>query len=1221
MRKIGNIRTGMPQPSYGGSVKSAPISTSSSAGLRKIGNIKTGITAKRPVAPRPDIKQSVNYKNAVLNADKYKQESDAANANVDKWQQRAGMPKEALKMVARSALGIGDVMQRLNPVEFGRNIDAGIKKVFTGDKNVPASLRFQQGRTERQARPLMWEQFTGKSVTKKEGGIDWEQGRKFIGDAASAPTYAYSGAKAFLGNPTGNIASRIAKRYIGSVPEAALNTGIQQFQQGDLKNVGRNMAMNTAIMGTFGNVLGEGGRAIRKVSDAVSPVKAPEIQSQPVPTSLPVGLPQGARKVGNVADIMAPKMSEVTVGSRVKTADRNNIGTVVGVNADGRARVHFISKEKGEATVDMPIAGLTHVGGKKGKPTPIGTQETLSNPPTYSQTTQNPLLQEAGSTPRGYTETLKADPTVPKAVYEDIPGYAKSTDKSVFEAVAPEVGANPRGVMDELLQKGTNLTREESAKAQLLLKKFIADGDMESAKLIARRTSTSATETARALEILSAHHKLTPEGAFRDALKIVDDYNKKNPTSPVDLTPEKASEIQALAEKVQGLDPATREWQVAAAMLEKAKGEITPVSLLGKISKFQTIMQLLNPKTLIRNLGGNTAMDVMEDASRVVGTGIDKALYSLGFIKDRNMVMPNLKTNWMNKMTGFKMGVEDANLGIRTSGSAGKYDIIQDAFKEGTVMHELEKTLGKALGAPDKAFYHGRYMSSLENIMKAKGVDTPTPIMRDMADAEALYATFQNNSAIAQALSTAKRGANFGKEWGLGDLLLKYPKTPGNIVSAGLDYSPIGFVKGLKQFHDSVKMLDPAKQREAILNLGRGITGSGLIFGGAMMAKNGIITADPETDPDIRQIKREAGQGPFSMNLSSLGRFFSGGDTKIKKGDTIINYDWLQPNAIQLSMGANMVLNKKGDDQINAALATMAVGFDTINEQPIFSGIKRFATNLDSNRGGGPAKAVSELLSGAPSSLTPSALNQVGQMTDNTARDTYDPNFMQSMLNKVKGRVPGFREDLQPRIGTLGQTMETYQNGGNNFFNVFLNPSFTRTYDLSPVAQEVIDIYTRSGETKQAPRIAPKKLKIDGESYQLSPQQYTQYQTFIGKNTDAEFQKLLQDPEFQAMNDGQKADAMSSVLTKVGQAGREELAQTGVLPKSSEQQAKDFLRVGDVDKYRDFVLEHPELNTKADFTRLMNELKKEGYNEQEKAQYEDILKMRKQKTNRPFYIP
>lgn len=1116
---------------------------------------------------KPDIKESVNYKNAVLNAEKYAKESDLANANVAKWQGRADMPKEILKTMARAGLGVSDVALRTSPIETLRNTIGGAKEVISGDRNVPISIRAQKGYQESKARPLMWEKFTGNSVTKPDASIDWEQGRKFVADAASAPTYAYSGSRALVGNPTGNIVSRILKRTVGSIPEAAVNTGIQQFGQGNLENTGTNFRNNLVAMSLFSNAFGEGGRALRKVSDAVTP-KVAESQIQPQ-----------------------------TLGGKQQNS---------GVMPNNQS----ISSEGGTVQSTINTGTAKQLGGKQG-----GISYTEGLPPKSEGV--KPIVE--GPNTRGFTETMAADATIPKAVYEDIPGYAKSTDKSVYEAVAPEVGRNPRGVMEELIRKGTNLTREETAKAQLLMRKFIADGDIESAKLISRRTSTSATETARALEILSNQHKLTPEGAFRDVLKRVDDYNTKNPGNQIDLTPEKAIEIQTLAGKIEGLDPATREWQVAAALLEKAKSEVIPVSWLGKLSKLQTMAQLLNPKTLIRNLGGNTAMDVMEDASRVVAAGIDKALFSMGFIKERNVVMPNVKANWMNKMTGFKMGVEDANLGIRTSGSAGKYDIISDAFESGSTMNKLEKVLGYSLGAPDKAFYHGRYMSSLENIMKAKGVDVPTPIMREMADAEALYATFQNNSAIAQGLSATKRGLNAGKEWGLGDLLLKYPKTPGNIVSAGLDYSPIGFVKGLKQFYDSVKILDPVMQREAILNLSRGITGTGLIFGGAMMAKQGIITADPETDPDIRQLKREAGQGPFSMNLSALGRFFKGEDTKIRNGDTIVNYDWLQPNAIQLSMGANMILNKDKDGRMNAALESLGTGFDTINEQPIFSGVKRFVSNLDTSRGGGFGKAIGEMVAGAPTSFTPSLLNQIGQMTDNTSRETYDPNLVQSSFNKVKARIPGLREELQPRIGTSGQEMQTYQNEGNNLFNVFLNPAFVKTYDLSPVAQEVIDIYTSTGETKQAPRIAPKTLKIDGENFQLSPQQYTQYQTYIGKTTDQEFQKLLQDPEFQAMSDTQKADAMSSVLTKVAKSGKEELSLTGGLPKSSEQQAKDFLRSGDMEGFASFVREHPELNTKADFTRLLNEVKKESYSPEEKELYDEIQKRSKAKSNRPFF--
>lgn len=254
------------------------------------GRLKPFVPVKRAPAPRTDIRQSDNYKNAVSNAEKYQKESDSANANVAKWEGVKSLPKEVAKMMTRSALGVADVVQRVNPVEFGKNIDAGIKKVFTGDKNVPASIRFQQGRTERQARPLMWEQFSGNKVTKDTGGVDWEQGRKFIGDAASAPTYAYSGSKAFMENPTGNILARILKRGIGSVPEAAVNTGIQQFQQGDTKNIGTNFRNNAVAMALFSNVFGEGGRAIRKVAGTQTPPqieggKSPD--SEPQPSNLP----------------------------------------------------------------------------------------------------------------------------------------------------------------------------------------------------------------------------------------------------------------------------------------------------------------------------------------------------------------------------------------------------------------------------------------------------------------------------------------------------------------------------------------------------------------------------------------------------------------------------------------------------------------------------------------------------------------------------------------------------------------------------------------------------------------------------------------------------------------------------------------------------------------------------------------------------------------------
>jgi hypothetical protein len=227
---------------------------------------------------------------------------------------------------------------------------------------------------------------------------------------------------------------------------------------------------------------------------------------------------------------------------------------------------------------------------------------------------------------------------------------------------------------------------------------------------------------------------------------------------------------------------------------------------------------------------------------------------------------------------GLKIGVEDTNLGIKTNPMSEWSQVTPDIYKS-KVMRGLSKALGYELGVPDRAFFQSAFDESVANQMKAQKLKKVTPDIMETANAEALYRTFQNNSAIANALSKGKKFLNANREFGLGSLLLKYPKTPGNILSVGLDYSPVGFVKGLKQFYDAKSVLTPAAQRQAIMNISRGMTGSGLILGGAFLAKNGIITGRKASDKDQAAANRDTGQGPFVFNMTALGRLLKGEDT------------------------------------------------------------------------------------------------------------------------------------------------------------------------------------------------------------------------------------------------------------------------------------------------------------------------------------------------------
>lgn len=735
---------------------------------------------------------------------------------------------------------------------------------------------------------------------------------------------------------------------------------------------------------------------------------------------------------------------------------------------------------------------------------------------------------------RGFKSNIAKDTETPLTVYKDIPGYNVKPNAKTIGSAAQRVAKDPEGTYNRLLENGIQNT-EDSADALVTLRNLVENDELDKASKLAKATAKAGTDFGQAVQIFSAFRKTTPDGALRDAWNIINNYNVKNPKkAPIRITSEQTKKITSLANDLQKTEYGTREWAVKAAQLEKEKGLLVPTSFLSKISTVQTMAQLLNPKTAIRNVVGNTVLDILEDVVRLPATAVDATLKSLHIIDSRNMVIPNMKSNWLNKYTGFKQGVEDVNLGIRTKGATGNYDIMKEVFKPGTVGNKLEKALGYELASMDKAFYTGRYQSSLENMMKAQKAKVPTPEMKSTAEAEALYATFQNNSNIAKVLTKSKNAMNVGKEWGVGDFILKYPKTPGNIVNVGLDYSPVGFVKGLKSLHDGIKLGTMGDVRNGELLLGRGLVGSGLILGGAFLAKQGIITGKTDSDPDKREADKMTGQGPFSFNVTALGRLLKGEDTKTQPGDVTANYDWLQPNAIQLSMGANMVINNgKADKQLGDGLDALGSGVDTISEQPVFSGVKQFFGNMNTQNGGGIGKATQGLASGIPASFTPSILNQAGQQLDNTKRSTYDPAPVTESWNKVKARLPGLRNTLLPAQNTLGQDMKQYDVGGNNPFNVFFNPSFLNRVSDSPTMQLVDGLNKSTGETSQYPRTVGKKQTFDGVKTQLSAQGLYDMKKGIGGQTDKLFTEFSKDPAFNALSDTDKVKALQGTLTDI----------------------------------------------------------------------------------------
>jgi len=568
------------------------------------------------------------------------------------------------------------------------------------------------------------------------------------------------------------------------------------------------------------------------------------------------------------------------------------------------------------------------------------------------------------------------------------------------------------------------------------------------------------------------------------------------------LTEDVAKTLTELAEKAQMAEG--REAEILRAQMVKIIAEQTPTPFWRKVSSVQSMAMLLNPKTAIRNIGGNAGFNVLENVSDVVGAGIDKGI---GLVTGkRSKVLPSVTAQARGFMQGGKEGIQDAMLGIDTLGFSGKFDLPRSRVFKGGIMGKLETALNVELKATDRAFYKAAYEGSLKNQMVAAKATKPTEKMLETAHLDGLYRTFQDENALSKGFVIAKRILNADKEWGLGDAVIRFPKTPANLLMRGIDYSPAGFVKTIIEAARPLAGRE-FNQKAFVESFSRAVVGSTALFGtGVLLHKLGIITGRPNADQDLAALERQNGFGEYRINASAFKRLsFGNGNTKPQKGDSIISYDWYQPSSIGIAIGADIDANKgKATGIVGTILSALGTSLNAFAEQPSTQGLR----TMMSGQKGDFSAGLMKVLQGIPASFVPTLLNQIKQLADNQQRETYSPNWQEQAINKVKGRIPGMSNSLPQKYGTLGQKLETYQGGSNSLGNVFLNPAFMNEYNPSPSVQKVKDVYDKTGEIKQVPRVADKSIKVGDKVFQLTGEEFSEYQRLLGEKTDKGFSKV-----------------------------------------------------------------------------------------------------------------
>ncbi|OZB90048.1 hypothetical protein [Paenibacillus sp. XY044] len=621
-----------------------------------------------------------------------------------------------------------------------------------------------------------------------------------------------------------------------------------------------------------------------------------------------------------------------------------------------------------------------------------------------------------------------------------------------------------------------------------------------------------------------------------------------------DIDPAEAESLMVLARRVSSLSG--EEKRLASQDLQSILQALDNPSIWKKISTTQTMAQLLNPKTQVRNVLGNELFYRAERLNKLLATPIDFARSKLtGSDRYVTFRTHNQGQFWKNWFEGAKAGWR----GVNINGLETQFDLSGQAFRgKYNPMTYLEKSLGAALRSFDNAAYMRAYNNTLGELGTLdainKGIKPTKQYVQDfitradenilqIADKYGKYVTFQDNNLISRGMTTFKRGLNKATtgsiDFGAGDLILKYPKTPGALLMRAFEYSPAGFLRSAYILYKGARYAenDPA---EATMALTRAIVGTAGFTGmGYYLMDNGILTGQASKDKDIRALQTSAGQGQYQVNLSALQRFVeSGFDPKaaaLKPNDLLYTYDWMQPVSVALSMGANINSNLKDNKDaqqtttgaLGAAFNSVAGGVNTLSEQSLLKG-------LNDAFSGYPGQTVTDkivdILSDIPSSFVPTAFNQVKQLGDNYKRETYSPDKLEQTLNKAQAKIPGLAEKLPKQFDTLGQPKTHYQD--NSLTNVFLNPGFASRYKLSPEAQLIVDLITETGDDTLAPRVPGKTV----QGNKLTGEQFSRLSQLQGEETAKRISKI--DPNKKTST---KVKKVEKALDKSGEVARKQL--------------------------------------------------------------------------------
>ena len=752
--------------------------------------------------------------------------------------------------------------------------------------------------------------------------------------------------------------------------------------------------------------------------------------------------------------------------------------------------------------------------------------------------------------------------------------YDVVTDRGAVQQAQAKIARDGwREVANNFIAKaelGQRITKADTAEAISAYNLAISEGDHKAAFELGTAIADAAHDSAQMVQAMNLMNRLTPEGRLLTLRRLVDKMNDRaarQNRAPRQSTADSGDVESARVDyidKVTGFtlsDELATNYLMAETDAERAAAwdaittsiaDQIPSTFREKANFWRYTSMLTNPTTHIRNIMGNAIQMGARKIKNGIGTAIERAV-----IND-----PSQRTKAVNvdkDLKAFAKGQYETDQSAAMG--SGKYSDATAAgiereiqskrkmFKGEDVLSRAVQGIGdlnsRALDYEDVIFNRAAYVDSFAQALQAKGVTAAeahagtrfadVEAARAYAIEEAQKATYRNTTALSEALSKrgrydasdniVERGISF-----VTDALLPFRKTPANILTTGLDYSPVGLGKGIKEAMFDVKS-GKCTAADAVDSLASGLTGTGIFALGAYLAAEGLLHIRAGDDD-----KEEAFE-------KSMG----GQDYAIQIGDKSYTLDWALPAAMPLFAGAATMksVQKGGGTFVSLVDAIKNIG-SVIWETSMLSSLNDLVSYWSYADDPG-AYLISKAASSYAGQYIPTIGGKVASVFDDTVRKSYvekgsgqvasDVNYF---LQGAAKKVPGARNQLQPMVDMWGNEVS---NGSapERVFQSFFSPGFLKAQDNSPATQEIRRLAKATGDSTVYPAAAEKSYTVKGETRTLTGEEYTRYAKAMGQTRKELVEAAVKLPVYKSMSNAEKADYIQNVYKYARETARQQV--------------------------------------------------------------------------------